>query len=210
MDDSPLSIVSSVTGILTFIAAIVGFIYVRYNILRNGQDEMTTVFESVGATLEETRELMDRLAITEANSFRTDPVSRLTHELYIAEFNVILQYLRVFPDPGLEPVWRAGSLPTLCESRGPAWSDIMRKAEESGYHPPPEGASRRSCSQTLGRLLLSSIQTAWSGIMLVVNLGVDPRLMRWYMIRKEVMESMKRREILRSRIMFQLTLRAAV
>jgi hypothetical protein len=47
MEDSPLSITANVTGILTFAAAILAAIYVRYNTLRNGQLERATILKSV-------------------------------------------------------------------------------------------------------------------------------------------------------------------
>ncbi|KAI0550216.1 hypothetical protein F4679DRAFT_583709 [Xylaria curta] len=43
MEDSPLSITASVTGILTFIAAVVAFIYVRYQTVIHGEEEIATI-----------------------------------------------------------------------------------------------------------------------------------------------------------------------
>ena len=53
MGDSPLSIVASVTGILTFTAAILAFIYARYLTLRNSRAEMVKVFFSITTSLQE-------------------------------------------------------------------------------------------------------------------------------------------------------------
>src|ERR1700743_3219735 len=57
MGDSPLSITASVTGILTFAAAILAFIYVRYLTLRNSNDEMNSILISTSASVEETDRL---------------------------------------------------------------------------------------------------------------------------------------------------------
>lgn len=55
MDDSPLSITASITGILTFLAAIVAFVYVRYNVLHNGAEEVRNISDSVSASVNEAR-----------------------------------------------------------------------------------------------------------------------------------------------------------
>ncbi|KAF2687536.1 hypothetical protein K458DRAFT_485688 [Lentithecium fluviatile CBS 122367] len=58
MEDNPLSVTANITGILTFIAAICAFIYVRYKILRNVDEEINGIAESVKDTLEESQAIL--------------------------------------------------------------------------------------------------------------------------------------------------------
>jgi hypothetical protein len=61
MMDSPLSIAASVTSFLTIAAAITAFIYVRFSILRNGHEEMTSFLESALASAEEITSLKEKM-----------------------------------------------------------------------------------------------------------------------------------------------------
>jgi hypothetical protein len=68
MGDSPLSITASVTGILTFVAAILAFIYVRYLTLRNSKDEMNSILISVTASIGETNRVRASIQSAEARA----------------------------------------------------------------------------------------------------------------------------------------------
>ncbi|KAI8952052.1 hypothetical protein F4801DRAFT_542700 [Xylaria longipes] len=59
MEDSPLSITASVTGILTFLAAIVAFIYVRYQTLIHSEEEIKTIVNSVESGIKYMSEMVD-------------------------------------------------------------------------------------------------------------------------------------------------------
>src|SRR5689334_2102245 len=61
MDDSPLSIAASVAGILTFISAVIAFVYVRYRILQNGRNEILSTLEAAKASIEETKSMQHAL-----------------------------------------------------------------------------------------------------------------------------------------------------
>ncbi|KAF2796494.1 hypothetical protein K505DRAFT_359230 [Melanomma pulvis-pyrius CBS 109.77] len=87
MEDSPLSITASITGILTFIAAICAFIYVRYNTLQNGWTEIDIIFESVVATIEETRAIAQAGRVTQSSD---DPDSRRLRELVSEQYSTKL------------------------------------------------------------------------------------------------------------------------
>lgn len=74
MEDSPLSITASVAGILTFIAAITTFIYVRYQILQNGFDEIVSIIEATYLGLEETNSLA--LSLSQNDESHRDEILR--------------------------------------------------------------------------------------------------------------------------------------
>jgi len=57
MDDSPLSIAASAAGILTFISAVIAFVYVRYQILQNGRNEISSSLEAAALGIEETKSM---------------------------------------------------------------------------------------------------------------------------------------------------------
>lgn len=78
MEDSPLSITASITGILTFGVAILAFVYVRYNTLRNGENEMMTVLESVSAALAEAQPVAQGWGDAEPDHF----VQKILTDLY--------------------------------------------------------------------------------------------------------------------------------
>jgi hypothetical protein len=54
MEDSPLSITASFTGVLTFVAAIAAFIYVRFQMLLNSEEEIIAILNSVEPCVEDT------------------------------------------------------------------------------------------------------------------------------------------------------------
>jgi hypothetical protein len=51
MQDSPLSVTASITGILTFVAALCAAIYVRYTTLRNTREEISKTDLSIHGTM---------------------------------------------------------------------------------------------------------------------------------------------------------------
>lgn len=104
MDDSPLSIAASITGILTFLAAIFGFVYLRYTVLKNGTDEMFDVFESVTATLDETEALLARISTIPGHGPGPGPdrLVRLIQDLYSTELFIMAQYENVFSHRNLD------------------------------------------------------------------------------------------------------------
>jgi len=63
MDDSPLSIAASAAGILTFISAVIAFVYVRYQILQNGRDEISSSLEAAALGIEETKSMQHALLL---------------------------------------------------------------------------------------------------------------------------------------------------
>lgn len=219
MDDSPLSIAASITGILTLVAAIFSFVYVRYTILENGRDEMLNVFESVTATLEETQELLARLSIIPGDGPvpRPDRLVRLIKDLYDTELFILAQYQNVFNYRDMDLKNSIASILNrlIAEDPGGAWLDVERKAEEFA-NPPPRRQFERfwRCFERLTDVIASThpeyLAMAWAAVRVILSLGVGPSLMRWYRIREQVLEKMKKREMFRSRVMFYLIQTAAM
>ncbi|KIL84601.1 hypothetical protein FAVG1_12127 [Fusarium avenaceum] len=231
MDDSPLSIAASITGILTFVAAIFGFVYVRYTVLKNGTDEMFNVFESVTATLDETQALLARISTIQGDGLGpgSGRLGRLIKDLYSTELLIMAQYQNVFSHRHMDLKTSMNSMNSISSTLsqliaanpGGAWLDMMRKAEELA-NPPSQPQSTRFWRFFEGLKQVDRVQRdvlsvvpdyfslPWSGLRLILSLGVGPSLMRWNKIRKQVLEKMKNREIVRSRIMFYLIQRAAM
>src|SRR4051812_25295365 len=65
MQDSPLSTTASVAGILTFVSAIIAFIYVRYQVLQNGRNEIFSNLEAAAFSIEETKSMQHALTQTD-------------------------------------------------------------------------------------------------------------------------------------------------
>jgi len=206
MDDSPLSITASIAGILTFIAAICTFIYIRYSTLRDGREEITTILESVAATIEETR------AIQAAQPAPVTPVrdepeairlQRLMEELYSIELKIMARCKIVY----------TGSLKGMQAEAPPrdmtlsTWNDVLQEVQGSRERKRAQGmlgyVVAMSRVVNFERLTASS-PGLWVEMLLLVvlSLGMTPTLVRWYLVRKRVLELIKRREIIRSRLLF--------
>jgi hypothetical protein len=202
MEDSPLSITASITGILTFIAAIFAFMYVRYSTLKNGNTEMLTVLESVTATIEETRAIAQARPVTQpGDDAESSRLEELMSELYSTELAILVQYMKVY-GTGLRTMQsnlRPGG------STSTAWDDVVRGAsmvterlqrrrvidQLQSYAPVIETFSH---PRLLGMI--------WSIMVFMFKFGLTPTMMRWYMVREKVLEKIQQREIIRSRLLF--------
>jgi hypothetical protein len=98
MEDSPLSITASITGILTFIAALCAFIYLRYNTLRNGSTEIRTIIKSDNATIEETWAIQHqaRTAAQPGDNPESIRLIKLMSELYSTELFILAECQNVY------------------------------------------------------------------------------------------------------------------
>ena len=204
MEDSPLSIVANVAGILTFIAAIIAFISVRYRIIISGLEEILSVFEAAKLSVEETK--LIRHALPEPNNRpELKQIAKYLDEILAIEVNIIRNC-------------------TSTLGAGIQMSDeaMMMVIEEPsgnlGYHIRRASLgwlNWRSYWRILSeycRVLYVFVQhspmmtaVVWGLIRGVVTHGFFfiPIAMRWYSVRKEVMKNIQQRNILRSRIMHQ-------
>lgn len=212
MEDSPLSIAASVTGILTFIAAIFGFIYVRYQILSNGRQEIASIFESVTASILDTRTLQQTMLQTESEHDLGSGLKRaLISELYMIEIEI----LRLYNDSGVDETMLGLKASSQNNEMARLWQEISQAVGQSQDDVTPKRKGRFSEINRRWRSIVYIWEThsyilaalrPWSWLLavtkLVLNLGATPTLVRWYMIRKSVLEKVKKRKILRSRLLF--------
>lgn len=171
MEDSPLSIAASITGILTFVAAVLASIYIRYNTLQNGQVELEKVLKSVKISLEETSKVSTQAASS------GDPASTQVHQiindLYELELAIVGHCMSAFGyDKPLQP----------------------------GFHQVIDSTLTQQHRDLLS-LIPDSPTSLLEAIGIILRLGTTRTLMRWYMIREDVLEKMQTRDHLRSRLL---------
>ncbi|KAF2815677.1 uncharacterized protein BDZ99DRAFT_514329 [Mytilinidion resinicola] len=205
MQDSPLSITASITGILTFIAAICAFVYVRYNTLRSGQEEILTILESVTATVEESRAIAHGgLAGDDPDSSR---LTRLVSELYSIELAILAQCMTVF---GMDlDQMQLGSRPS--ESTSTTWKDVVKEVNEAQQRWQQPQRRKTWGLRKIEKHIKPMIEfidsrpilsIGWAITISVLSLGATPTMIRWYGARKKVLEKIQQREIIRSRLLF--------
>jgi hypothetical protein len=203
MPDSPLSITASVTGILTFIAAILGFVYVRYITLQNAQEEAFRNLASVIFNLRDTSSVIFMRedinighesmgaeivkAIQSANS-HLKMLKTSIHGLELRILNVMRRSI------GLNTEWLA--LPTTGDEKARFTHDLSQMAQymasmttgrvRGGPDPDPDHRSRFS--------------TAFHVVVYIVT---GSRFgMRWYRVRDKVLKMAQDREAFRARLLF--------
>ena len=190
MEDSPLSITASITGILTFIAAIIASVYVRYKVLKNGYDEISTIMNSTIGTAEET---MGNILVEGDNRPEVARMRKHLMDLYRIEITIMSKCAKAsgFKIP---PVARA--------------MDLEHDNNETQFNRRREGGLLRKLSscQSIFDIWISSapelMALVWA-IKFVVLAGVTPTLFRWYRVRNEVMDMVQQRNLLRSQILYQ-------
>ncbi|RMJ05047.1 hypothetical protein CDV36_014270 [Fusarium kuroshium] len=197
MDDSPLSITSSITGILTFIVAILAAIYIRYTTLMNGRTEMHSILESVYTTIKETRDL------SSGRQSWQDPehihMGHLLVELYSTELSILGQLMNVSGyQMDLIPENLSHDMPDV------ALREIVEEARLRTESIRPQGNSQFGYLISLipsfdyAQPLIASLRV----IQFLTLFGTTPELMRWYRVRESVLESVRKRENIRSRLLF--------
>ncbi|KAI0171285.1 hypothetical protein BJ166DRAFT_518372 [Pestalotiopsis sp. NC0098] len=243
MEDSPLSIVASITGILTFIAAVVGFVYVRYSILNNGKQEIVSTKESVVAFLRDTASFQQMLLqpVVQQDS-HSDLRQIILHELYTTELEILRLYrqsdfigeLRSILGDADAQKWREG-LVAACfwERWNDSWDNTttdvlhdrhvspellrnriisrLRQDAEEAFRSRRRMSTKKRMDFVRGLIGISWLSfenmpeyaaLVFGVVRLLFNFGATPRLLQWYMIREKVLEMVKVRENLRSRLLF--------
>lgn len=196
MEDSPLSITANVTGIFTSIAAVLAFIYVRYATLSKGQMEIITVRSSVEANLEDLRmiSVQSRLRIKESDDNDTIWLKKLIGSIYAVELVTGIYVKRAagvetsLMSIPLMDVPFVGVTPTT-------WTDAIQGAKEAGIE--KESLDERIASM----LRLRPHSRMAFALLIILRLGTTPRLVRWYRVRERVLEKIRQREDLRSRLL---------
>jgi len=214
----PLSITANITGILTFIAAIVAFIYVRYRILTNGYDEMVDILTSVVATVEDTA-VMTEVVPAEWRDDRdgggatsgSTLLENLILSLYSIEISIITECMKSLGHPDIADMLLAGPRPIALEtteSPDIKWKDL----EDVINNMLPTRRQKwslleilRDYRNALGVYLQPGSSFAsllWITLRFILHLGLTPTMTRWYKIRGQVLKKMQKRDAIRSRLLF--------
>lgn len=183
MEDSPLSTTANISGILTFLAAVFTFVYVRYNTLQNGYAEMNDIYESVKATIEETLLMESQIEIQPG----FEKVREIFHKLWRTEISIMIELAKAIGGDELAQKVR-GQTSIEPDSHHNVFNWLYRDVVDYGLR-----QQRWVKRIPLLAVTLTTVRLAW-------NLGATPKLLRWYMVRKKVMEKIRDRDNYRSRL----------
>jgi hypothetical protein len=205
-----LSIAASVTSFLTFIGAIMAFIFVRYNTLRNAHNEMSTILESVSTAIVETRTMTQTLA-QQGGGPESAPLEKLVTDLFSIEFSILSEYVGIYRGIVGTLLPRSLSIPPLQA----ILDELLQIAQQTDRVQSTEHTSNMTVvSETTHRFGNSVLD--WSNLIpngyynslvlgslrFVFTFGNTSTLLRWYIIRDKVLEKHHQREILRPRLLF--------
>lgn len=190
--DSPLSTTANITGILTFAAAIVFFIYARFQIIKTGREEFVSILSSVEPSIYEAGRLMN---FGHSDRVVSSQIEILTRELWSVEKRImaLLDEIRgygITQFPPFEDVFRTTALP---------------EEPTVGIPDPPAldvrgGMPRFKLLYIV--LRISSLISLW-----ILSRGFfigSPRTWRWYRDREKVLELTRKREGLRSKLLLYM------
>lgn len=205
MEDSRLSIIASVTGILTFFAAIMGFVYVRYEVLQNGTTEMNSILETAMSTIVDNEVWNEVMRDMVQNSGRFERRDTLQRELFKIQFQILTEYHSAdLFTPAVAMLWATAMTRTIVSTfwrdiDPEAWSKFRQKLQCREY-PLLDNSGNDS---GFGNVLEMRISKRPVGLVwrLLVNFGASPALLRWYMIREKVLEKVRRRETIQSQLL---------
>jgi len=215
MEDSPLSITANVTGILTFAVAILASIYVRIVSLRNGILELMTIRESSEDSVLD----LIRMNIQERSNLQKNHIMQRTDGLdvtrlkilsarFITTDMVIYMYCNHAVDYYLNPEAVEGLQDVLSSLHGSTGGIIDHIFDQASIEI-SNITMRRSFLERIfdphGGLLpareAAFLMNLGDGLQRVLTLGLSPSLLRWYRMRETVLERVRQRDNLRSRIL---------
>lgn len=191
MPDSPLSVTASIAGILTFAAAILASIYVRYNSLRNAEKEIINTLESVSVTLNEIQPI--------AHAGSTDPdevVHKMVSDLYSTEIEILARCMLALCGTSPSEMEATAYMTQLLGHHIVTLNNenlrvVLQRLREIF---PAEGGTynnhERRLIQMLSRQILEDESIIWRplriflarGILFVFHFGTPPKLIRWYWV----------------------------
>lgn len=218
MEDSPLSIAASIAGILTFFAAVLAFVYVRFNTIRDGQAERLSIMESTAASLRENHALLSAFI-----HLRLDPEApaqprsfSLLSELLATELVIKARCWRVHGETEaatMERLQHNEAFLTQLWSKTLSAEEAARRLREFRMEVaptkwdkcfwavswPPDARNRLALNS---RLFSNLLYLLAFGLLILITLGSTPASIHWYIVRDKVMELVQRRETLRSQLLF--------
>jgi len=220
MQDSPLSITASIAGILTFVAAILASGFVRYLSLRNGRVEMERIRKSAGSNVEdlglvniETQfkipwESQEHLRIQEGDGPNVIRMKNLSVSLIITDMIIYTYCVRAMNmDAVRSPEsFLRESVDSLIEATsnnshhvGRANLEVEDLAMEWAQRSLLERAVDLLARQFPSRK--ARLQKVLRALRRILTAGSSPALVRWYRLRETVLENLRQRDTLRSRIL---------
>ena len=209
MEDSPLSIAANIAGILTFIAAIFASVYVRVVSLRNGKLELEITRNSAENTaiglntmnrhhpsdLREryTRQLGDEPDVLFMKGLKADLIATDTviyiHCMHAMGFDETEPYV-INLQSALSSLYDTGSTYiTFPEAQVQVSDTSMQKLPNEGV---------LNLFERLIRVYLNKLVDVSQRLL---SVGVSQNLMRWYRMRETVLETVRQRDVLRSRLL---------
>ncbi|KAI4651106.1 uncharacterized protein J4E79_009303 [Alternaria viburni] len=216
MEDSPLSVIANIAGILTFAVAILASIYVRFVSLRNGRIEMQSIQDSVVDVLNDLEKMNSSAsAVLQGNTHlivnqddEDDVIwlKRLGSSLLATEILILAYCLRAM-NAETSMVEAALSSARSLQDIGitpTTFTDFVLKSREATQKATQKAAQNSSDHLKQFMYLLPeplTDQLPMSWVLYVLTVGSTPTLMRWYRVREKVLEKVREREILRSRIL---------
>jgi len=200
MEDSPLSIAANIAGLLTFVVAIFASIYVRVVSLRNGKVEMKTVLQCSVDNMQDLRESQADLSITEGDEPDIIWLKKLNASLFATEIVINVYCGRVmnadttFLEDMLYSTQWVGITPTT-------FADAAQEIKATKK-------SKSVIRRLYGERAISSDTSRWSyfdqsvaALQVLFTAGSSPTLIRWYRVRERVLERVRQRDVLRSRLL---------
>jgi len=187
MEDSSLSIAANIAGLLTFVVAILASIYVRYENLHNGKVELAVIYNSVRNKMSDLSAMgmFERVMIEPDDGVEAIWLKKLIASILATEI-VIIAYLRYALEISNEAsVMSFIYLIPLAGVEPATWKDAIDEAERA----------------TARQQLFTSDNIAVRSLQFVLRLGTTPQLVRWYQVRTKVLERIREREDLQSRLL---------
>jgi hypothetical protein len=210
MEDSPLSILASITGILTFFAAIVGFVFVRYKVLQNGTIEMDSILATTVTVIDDSGVWLEATKDTSQNEGHPKLWNTFRRELFKTELQIVTEYhaAGLLGSP-VELVWVA----TMSrDDMSHFWQEIdtdtwlrfdqivHQQQQQRGYRSNNKSGNDLTQRDKLGMtaIIIRQASLVWRSLL---NLGASPSLLRWYRIRENVLDLVRSRKALQSRLL---------
>ena len=189
--DTPLSIVGNVTGILTFVAAAWAFVYVRYTTLRNSYEERLNIMSSATNNFRE-MSLMSTLArnARHRSDAVRDAVERLFDDILRLEYEIVSLIMKIY-DHTHPFLTDSNELPMV-------QPEINLQLDWKSVEAAVKAAREDTCN------ISSTAKTMVTIMHLFIPTSiVSKENVRWYQPRPKVLEMVREREALRSRLLYR-------
>lgn len=234
MADSPLSIAANIAGILTFVAALLAFIYARYVILRNGKQEIVQNARSIYDSIQECKALHDSFQSSfqlDGQAWAPPPIDEhlqeMLRQLCEVEVQAMSLLFRTYSgdespreenvrlDRLMQRLRKNEHFVEFVMTRGPGiyvhskWVSKTQPTDKK-Y----EWISSREYNMMLDIRRILGPETVfqklrnfwillWGSLRFSLSGGTPKYLLRWYTVRREMLQLAEKRAMVRSQLSFQ-------